>query len=495
MKKNSVLAADIGAGSGKIFEVQFDGSQIISRNVHRFKNGQTRIREHLYNNIDYIYSQIKEGFLRADIQSEAEIRSVGVDIFGNDYGLLNRRDKLIGLPYSYRDARTRSHIPPVDVCRKQYTVSGIAPLPSTAYNQLLADAATLCPSEIEQVSAFLMLADLIGFYLTGEKSSEYVCTSTTGLLDAHNRSWSETIISTLPFRHDVFQKIVPPATLCGTVDDPEVSHLGTGNIRLVKVAGHDSASAVVPIPLTKSSIFISSGSWSLIGIESAEPLISDDTYRFGISNQGLPEGKFRVQKSLPGLWILQQCLKEWQSEDANLDFASIECKAGAQQRSKCWIDVEEPMFSVPGRMTEKIREYCRSTGQTVPDSIGTIARCVYESLVLKYITAAKQFDRFTGSVHDRIYIVGGGAKDSLLNSMVASATSKQVLAGMYDASAIGNALMQLVALGYVRDVKEAREIAAQSFEFNQFESNESVYWEEAILQFESIKKTYSDERR
>jgi sugar (pentulose or hexulose) kinase len=346
-------------------------------------------------------------------------------------------------------------------------------------------------NELENADAFLMLPDLIGFFLTGEKSSEYVATSTSSLLDVSTGDWSEPVLATLPFSRSIFKNIVGPGTHCGPINDPELETFRDKNIGLIKTAGHDSGSAVVSIPLTKAdAIYVSSGSWSLIGVEAAKPVTTGEAYRYGFSNQGLPEGNFRVQRAIPGLWIIQQCLKEWQVSQAGLTFAGVEKMADDHSGFPAYVDVEQPAFSQPGNMTEKIREYCRVTGQKVPESAGEIASCIYSSLALKYKTAAAQLDSLFGHVFTNIYIVGGGARDAGLAARVASAASKTVLTGLYDASAMGNGLVQLIAHGHIRDISQAREIVSNSYALSRFEPGDAEPWNFALAHARQIEETY-----
>lgn len=494
----SVLAADIGAGSVKVFLVALDGDRILTKEVDRFPNSPLVAKGHIYNDVDYIYGRLKQGLARAIASIEPSPLSVGVDTFGNDYALLDGRDELIGMPYSYRDPRTSGAEDMLTGTRlasrrARYGITGIVPSNATAYSQLLADAAESGPALRDRAATFLMLPDLLGFFLSGEKSSEYVTVSASALVDVASRRWSEPILSSIPAPRSIFTEIVSPGTPCGIVNDPALASLSTARIDLVKVAGHDSGSAIVPLPLaTMDAIYISSGSWSLLGVETDRPLASEEAFEAGFSNQGLPEGRYRFQKAIPGLWILQQCLKEWQAGQPELSFADLERQVDPRNLFRSFIDVEQPQFSQPGGMIGKIRDYCRVTGQKIPGSISQIVNCVYSSLVLKYKTAATALERILGHDFAHIVVAGGGAHAFAMCSMVAAATAKPVMAGLGDASALGNGLIQLIAHGHLANVAQAREAVADSFHFTRFEPGQSEPWDAAAATAMQLEERYRD---
>ncbi len=492
----SVLAADVGAGSVKVFLVSLDRDGVHAGEVDRFPNSPLVVRGHLYDDVGHIYDRLKRGLAHAVASTSSPVLSVGVDTFGNDYGLLNGHDELVGLPHSYRDARTAGAQAllagsPLADRRARYAITGIAPTPSTAYSQLLADAAAMAPAVRDHVATFLMLPDLLGFFLTGEKSTEYVTASASALMDVGSRDWSEPVLASIPLPRSIFTDVVPPGTRCGVVNDPELEGLSRARVALVKVAGHDSGSAVVPLPLPEQdALYVSSGSWSLVGAETDRPITSEAAFAGGFSNQGLPEGRYRVQKAIPGLWIIQQCLAEWQSEQPRLTFADLERQVEPRHLFRSLVDVEQPQFSQPGSMTGKIRDYCRATGQTVPESISEIVTCVYVSLALKYKVAAAMLDHLLGHTFAQMVIAGGGAQASTLCAMVASATSKTVLAGLADASAIGNGLVQLISHGYLAGLDEARQAVATSVDLTRFEPGDSEAWDAALATAAQVEDRY-----
>ena len=483
-KSCSVLAADIGAGSGKVFAVSFDGEHIRPREVHRFSTAPIMADGHLFNDVETIYGHIVEGF-QAALALGAEVPeplSAGIDTFGNDYVLLRGDGKPAVRPFNYRDTRTFGLLGRLgrEERLRGYRISGILPAPSAAYYQLLCDAAGFDAREGEPPETFLMLPDYFGYRLTHERKSEYTITSTTGLVDPRTRSWSESLLGTLPFRRDCFLPLREPGVLGAVLADARLKTAGGGSVRLAVVPGHDSACAVVPVPMGDDALFLSSGSWFLLGMEAAAPYTGDDAFHAGISNQGFLNGRLRVVRPMPGLWIMQHCLAEWRADNPELDFGAVEGLAAAYTGPIPYINVQRPEFSSPGGMTDKIRGYCRATAQEAPDTMAGIARSVYAGLALQCKIAVRLLGRLSGVTHNRIYLTGGGAKDSLLAAMIADAASLPVLAGFQDAAAIGNALIQLAALGYLRDLEQARQAAGNSFGFRVYEPRGDGLWDELL---------------
>jgi sugar (pentulose or hexulose) kinase len=497
MKKEAIIAADVGAGSVKIMAVLFDGRHLEIREIKRFSNQPLSIRGNLYNDIGNVYSQMKDGFKTALHTLDMPVRSIGIDTFGNDYGFLNLRGELAGLIYNYRDKRTADYkkfkSTSIESENRYYAVTGIADKSVIAYNQLLAYANQADRAEIEQISAFLMLPDLFGYFLTGNMSSEYVISSITGLVDINSGFWSDYILSALPFPRSIFKTIVPSGFRAGLITDDDLAAIKGQKPELIKTVGHDSGAAVTAMP-TADAIHIICGSWSLVGIELSSPLINEQTRLEGLSNQGLPFGKVRLEKPLPGLWVLQQCLLEWQMTQPDLNFANVETLASLEGANVPYIDIEQPEFLIPGGMSEKIRHYCRQTGQCPPESAGAIAACIYRSLAIKYKRVVTVLERIVNRSFNDIYLLGGGSKDAFLGSLTAGVTSKRVISGLSDASALGNAIIQMVTLGYVDGLEQARILIGDSFQFRYYTPQHSD-WNEALQRAEEIEKVYVEKKK
>jgi rhamnulokinase len=481
-KACSVAAVDIGAGSGKVFAVTFDGERIALREVYRFSSTPLKADGHLINDTEALYGHIVKG-LESALALGRELprpSSIGIDTFGNDYVLVRGGMPVLS-PFNYRDTRASAMLrnKSREELFRDYRISGMPPASSLAHYRLLCDAEYLAEGERKKPGIFLMLPDYFGYRLTNEAAGEYTISSTTGLVDVHTRTWSESLLGALPFRRDYFLPLQQPGSLAGLVADSRLK-TGTGPLRLARIPGHDSACAVLPIPMDKDALFLSSGSWFVFGMEAPHPYMDEGAFNAGISNQGFVNGKLRAVRPLPGLWFLQQCLVEWRAEDPDLDFNAIEGLAASYTGPVPYINIRRPEFSSPGDMLDKIRRYCRATVQETPDTVAAEARSIYAALALQCKITVGLLEQLSGIRHSRIYLVGGGARDSLLAGMIADATSLTVLAGIEEAAAAGNALMQLVALGQLGDPEQARQAAGNSFSFRVYEARKDAFWDEAM---------------
>jgi sugar (pentulose or hexulose) kinase len=491
----TVLVADIGAGSGKVYAAGYDGSAVRLQKAHHFKNSPVLNNGSLLNNVGVIMSELKTGFLKAAALCETPPEALAVDTFGNDYALLGPNLGLVASCYSYRDPRTAGFEEKLKTfpggARSLYGISGIAPAGTTAISQLMAYAES-SGSSPGNVRRFLMLADYLGYLLSGESTGEYTACSTSSIMDAKARRWSPEIINFLPLPKDAYPEITQPGTTCGYITAPELKQILGMKMRLAKAAGHDSASAVVPIPLRGDCLYISSGSWSLLGAETEKPIINDMAFRFGLNNQGMPERKNRFQKSLPGLWVMQQYLAELRPSMPELTFAEIEQMAAEADCASFvrFVNFAAPEFLAPGPVAERIRGHCEMTGQPPPETPAETARCIYESLAALYAVAKTGLEAAGGGRYRIVYVVGGGAQDSLLAQMTADALEIPVRAGLPDASALGNALMQLVALGELSGLAQARALTEKAGGFATFEPRPDAGWRDYI---ERAKKSIGAE--
>lgn len=492
-----VFVIDFGAGSGKVFSARFDGERLAVEERHRFPNHPLAIGERLYNNIGYLYDEAKKGVLRCVAEDDSPVLSLGLDTWGNDYGLLDRRGELMALPYNYRDTRTLGHegrFPGAFASvREHYDITGIPYVRTCAYSQLLAHAEWLERSGAARVAAYLMTPDLLSYFFTGEKSCEYVQTSTSGLVEADSGEWSEKVLSTLPFARDAFPALVRPGHDAGPLRDPDLRLEALRATRLCKSATHDTGSAVMSVPDGKDDfIYISCGSWMLMGMPSPRPVLDDRTFGWEYHHQGLPDGRIRIQKGMTGLWILRECLREFRLKRPSLTFADLEAMATRAEPFKGYVDISAPPFALPGDMPGKIRAYCRLTGQSVPEDIPALVRCVYESIALKCRKTAEELDDIGGGDHAKIYLLGGGVKDRLLGSLIADATGKTVLTGSTEASALGNCLVQLVARGRIGGYGEARAVAKRSVESFRREPARTAMWKEASERARNVERLYNE---
>ena len=333
----------------------------------------------------------------------------------------------------------------------------------------------------------LLMPDLFRYFLTGGKTTEYSIASTTQLLDAEKRCWSKRVIDALSLPEGIFCDIVPTGSAAGTLSDEICEELSIQPCAVTAVAGHDTQCAMVAVPTEKDDfIFLSCGTWSLLGTELSEPLINEKTLRCNVTNEGGYGGKASFLKNIIGLWLIQETRRQWQKEGDSLSFAEMETLARNAKPFSCFIDPDAPDFVAAGNIPERIRAYCRRTGQYVPKSKGEILRCIYESLAMKYRYAAEQIEFCTGKEYDTIYIVGGGTKDKLLSSFTASACNKNVSAGPTEATVLGNIALQLLAEGKIKTLRDARRIISNSEEVTSFTPSEPEAWNKKYQTFKEV---------
>jgi rhamnulokinase len=486
MNGRDLLAFDFGASSGRAILGQFDGSRLTCTTIHQFPNGPIEFQGHLYWDFLRFLVEIEEGIRRAVRTAGSPIASVGIDTWGVDFGLLDRHGDLLGNPYHYRDHRTRgmfeeacTRIPKEEIFR----TTGIAFQPFNTLFQLLA-VRMQKPGVLDQAGTLLMMPDLLAYALTGERGTEYTDASTSQLLDATARTWSDSILTAMGFPREIFTPISAPGTVRGTLRGTIATASGTGSVPVIAVAGHDTASAVVAVPLSgPRSAYLSSGTWSLLGLETDTPCVDAASMRANLTNEGGFGNRIRLLRNVMGLWMVQECKREWEAAGDTVSFEELVRRAEASTPFDAFVDPDAQVFYDPGPMEHRIREFCRATGQHVPDGKGAVVRCIYESLALKYRWAVEQLETVSGARVDELVIVGGGARNALLNQFTANALQRPVVAGPSEATAVGNLLVQLHALGEARGLTEMREIVRQSFPTTRHEPVDAAAWENAYGRF------------
>ena len=477
-----LLAFDYGASSGRAIIGFYDGSKMELNEVHRFSNDPIMVNGSLYWNVLGLFHEMKRGMQKCVKNGNRDISGIGVDTWGVDFGLLDANGDLLGNPYHYRDLRTEgmielaaSRMPKDEI----YKTTGIAFLKFNTLYQLLSMKEGNSPI-LEKAKTMLFMPDLLNYFLTGVKSTEYTIASTSQMLSAQTRSWANDMLSRIGISCDILTGIVTPGVLIGDVREDVAGESGVGRVPVIAVAEHDTGSAVVSVPAgTGRYAYISSGTWSLMGVESDVPVINDDTYRLNYTNEGGAADTIRLLKNIMGLWICQECKRHWDKTDEVLGFDTLELLAGESEPFKCFIDPDDDMFYSPGRMPGKVAEYCMKTGQYVPRTKGEIMRCIMESLALKYREAVEGLEKIVGYDLPVIHVVGGGSKNTMLNRFTANSTGKRVIAGPVEATATGNLAMQLLALGEVSDISEARTIVRNSFPMQEYMPSEREEWDEA----------------
>lgn len=462
---NYYMAIDVGASSGRNILGWLENGKIRLREIHRFANGPENRGGTLVWNVDRLFEEMTAG-LRLAGEMGLKPKSVGVDTWGVDFVLLDTDDSLLGNAVAYRDARTRGMIEKVaEIISPQelYARTGIQSLVFNTIFQLQA-MKTRSPGLIEQASRLLMMPDYLHFLLTGLKTNEYTEASTSQLLSAGAKDWDRDLINTLGYPSRIFGPISQSGIGVGTLR-PEVRERVGYDLEVVLPPTHDTASAVLAVPDGgRKSIYLSSGTWSLIGIENTQPDCRDEARRCGFTNEGGYGGRYRFLKNIMGLWIIQSLRKEIAPEKT---FAEVASLAREGLNYEATIDITNEDFLAPDSMKGVIVEHVRRSGAPEPDNDAQLLACAYKSLAKSYAVAAEEIEAISGEKYNRINIVGGGCQDALLNELTARATGREVFAGPVEGTAIGNILSQMLRDGIFVDVAEARRAVADSFEVKQ----------------------------
>ena len=482
-----VLAFDFGASSGRAIMGIFDGETIRLEEIHRFENNPVKMCGTLYWDLPRLFHEVKTGLLKA--ARNGGFDSLAVDTWGVDFGLIGRDGHLLELPVHYRDSRTEGMLDEAfgRFGREQfYKITGNQFMEINTVFQLLSLKKNR-PQLLKNAETLLLMPDLFGYLLTGKKRAELSIASTTQMLNAVNKNWSETVLCALGLPRKILPEIAMPATILGTLSEDICKELDIPAAKVVTVCGHDTQCAAAAAPTEEEDfIFVSCGTWSLFGTETAEPIISEASERLNITNEIGFGGKTTFLKNIIGLWLIQESRRQFRREGRELSFADLERLALECEPFACFIDPDDPVFVPAGNIPERVREYCKKTGQTVPETEGQIMRCIYESLALKYRMAFDEIKECTGKEYGTIHLMGGGAKDGLLCKMTANSTGCTVSAGPVEATAFGNIAMQLIADGAIPDLTAARKIIAASGSVKTFLPDDTGVWEEAYQKYRTI---------
>ncbi len=482
-------AVDLGASNGRMILGGFDGKTVKLQEINRFVNNYTRVGDGYYWDILYIYNQITEGLRKFVNLGKGELISIGIDSWGVDFGLLDKQGRLVGIPHAYRDPRGESGQKAFYVKygkRAAFDISGIANLEFNTLYQLYYLAITKAP-ELQTADKLLMIPDLLGYMLSGVVSTEYTNATTTQMLDSHTGGWSRKLIEMAKIPASIFTGIQMSGQVKGELHSYIRQETGLlSQPKIICAGSHDTASAVASIPaIGDNYAFISSGTWSLMGVILNQPVINDDVFRSRLSNEGTVCGSVRLLKNIMGLWIIQNCKREWE-RGQNLSWVDITRLAQKATAFRSFIDVNAHEFFRSNNMPEKIQQFCKSTGQPVPQSIGELARSVYESLAMSYRDTFFSLENLRGSRIDILHIVGGGSLNKMLNQFTANAVNRVVISGLAEATAVGNIMMQVYASGEVKNASEMRQVIYNSFEMESYVPCEESIWNEQYERYRSI---------
>jgi rhamnulokinase len=486
------LAVDLGASGGRVIIGKFDGNRLDLDEVHRQNYVPVKIHNRLHSNILSIYQNVLEGLRRGVAlahRSGIVVSTVGVDSWAADFGLLDRKGRLLGNPVHYRDARTDGMIDKaLSIMSKLdlYRATGSHFMPFNTLYQIMAMREEADP-QWEQAHSLLLIPDLLQYFLTGQRTTEYTNATTTQLFDTVNGKWSTPLLQQFQIDASLFGELVQPGTIMGKLLPDAAEEAGEADMRFVSVASHDTASAVAAIPIfAKNCAYLSSGTWSLIGMEVKRPIITEEAMRLNFTNEGGVGKTFRFQKNIMGLWLLQELKREWQLQGKSLSWEDIALMAGASRPFLSWIDPDDPLFMAPGPMAERVRGYCRRTGQKIPDNDGSLVRCMMESLAMKYKWTVDKLERMTGNRVDVLHMVGGGIRNVQLCEWTANVCACPVRAGLPEASASGNLMMQLKACGEISSVREGRDLLHRSFPAKEYVPFDTEVWQREYARFQQV---------
>jgi rhamnulokinase len=484
-KTLNTLALDLGAESGRAILGQFDGQRLTLTDIHRFANSPVRLPDGLHWDVLRLWSDIKAGIAKASREQGHEIASIGLDTWGVDFGLLDRRGALVGNPVHYRDDRTDGMLDEAfrRVPRHEiFEQTGIQFMQLNTLYQLLAMVLAKSP-ELEISTTLLTIPDLFNYWLTGRKACEFSHVTTTQCYDPRKKDWAWPLLEALGISTHVFPAIEPAGSVRGPLLPAVADEVGATGLQVIAPACHDTGSAVVAVPAERPGFaWISSGTWSIMGAEVPDPIITPESLRYNFTNEGGAGGTFRFCKNIMGLWLVQECRRWWAAHGEDLNYTQLTQLAAKARPFVCVVDPDYGEFLKPGDMPARIRAYAASTGQAVPETKGEIVRCALEGVALKYRYVLEKAEEILGHRLDPIHIVGGGTQNRLLSQFTADATGRPVLTGPVEATAMGNALMQLVALGQLGSLWDARAVVRNSSEVLVFQPADRTGWDEAYAQ-------------
>lgn len=474
------IAFDIGAESGRCVVGELGEGRLALTEVHRFSTPQIELQGHYHWHVLGIYQELEQGLELAVERFGNPFDGISVDTWGVDYVLLDADGRLLGYPYHYRDSRTDAMMDRAFglVSREEiYEHTGIQFAQFNTLFQLRAEQVQT-QSLLDVAHLLLPMPNYLLYLLSGVRKGEYTIVSTTQLSDPRRRTWSGELIRDFGFPQQIFPDVVEPGTVLGPVlpDLAAKTGIEPGTL-VIASASHDTAAAVASIPATGDSwAFLSSGTWSLMGVERDDPLINEDALALNFTNEGGVSGKIRLLKNIMGLWPLQECRRTWEAEGRGCSYAELERQAGEVVSTGAWIDVDRPQFLKPGDMPAKIIAFLQETGQSYKEDIPWLTRCVLESLAFKYRTTMTDLKQLTGQSIDRLHAVGGGIQNTLLTQMTADALDREVVAGPVEGAAAGNIGVQAMATGAVSGLAAFRRIVAESSELTTYQPRQPDYW-------------------
>ncbi len=486
----SFLGVDLGASSGRVTAGHWDGSRFQLEELHRFINAGVSVADRTYWDVLNIWAQILGGFSRFSALYSACPAAIGIDAWGIDFGLLDKRGRLISNPVHYRDRRTEG-VPErlFEVLDKMsiFRETGVQPWHINTLFQLYSMVLEGDP-QLDVAQTLLTIPDLFSYFLSGTTAVEFTEATTTQMFSLHFGDWARDLIRSAGIPERIMPAVVQPGSNLGSarlsvLSESRFSH----SVPVIAVASHDTASAVAAIPyLDEGSAFISSGTWSLIGIESSAPNTSEEAFQLGFTNEGAVNGRFLLLKNLAGLWIIQECLRCWERAGRSHGWNEVIEAAAAVPAFQSLLDPNDSAFELPGDMPAAVQVYCGRIGQPAPRTVGEFARAVFEGLALSYRRVLAALERLSGQPISTIRIVGGGSQNALLSQMVADACNRLVVTGPKEATVLGNLMAQAIAIDHIGDFQQGRIAIAESFHRENYEPHPSERWDEVFERFQQL---------
>lgn len=492
MAENTYLAVDLGAESGRVMAGRFDGKTVSLEQMHRFPNGPVNLGGTLRWNMIGLWSEIQTGLRAAAEKVGRSAVSVGVDTWGVDFVLMNRNDELLGQPWNYRDHRTDGMVSKAfsRVSRSDiFAETGLQFMQINSLYQMLA-MLDRDPELVAQARHFLMVPDFLHWCLSGSRVVEFTNATTTQMLSAKTRDWAFDMLRQFEIPTDMFPQVVTPGADLGTLRSEVAEATGLGKLKVVAPATHDTGAAVAAVPTTRTGsadwAYISSGTWSLMGVEVQDAILTPQALQRNVTNEGGIDGTYRLLKNIMGLWLVQGCRKAFAARGKDISYAELTRLAGEAEPFRSIVDPDRSDFIAPSDMAEAIAAECRRTGQPIPETEGQFVRCALESLALKYRMVLQWLEELTGTAVEVIHIVGGGTQNQLLNQFTADACGRPVLAGPIEATALGNVLLQARAAGDLASLAELRDIVRASETIGEYTPQDSAQWDAAWSRFQSL---------
>jgi len=481
------IAVDLGAESGRVMLGSLSSNKLTLEEIHRFSNVPIEENDSLRWDFNRQFCEVETGIARAVKHAGAAVDGIGVDSWGVDFGLIGADGKLVENPYHYRDSRTSTMMRKAYELmpkREIYENTGLQFLQFNTVYQLL--AMRLAGSDaLTKAKNLLFIADLFAYHLCGRLYGEYTLASTSQLMDMRTGQWSKAIFDRLSLPIEIMPDVVRPGTAVGRLSAEIAKGIDCEPIPVIAVASHDTASAVAAVPADGDNwAYLSSGTWSLCGVEVPEAIINEATFNYSFTNEGGVEETNLLLKNIMGLWLAQECKRQWQRDGVDLSYSELTELAQKAEPFSAYIDPDYNEFLTPGNMPKKINSYLALTGQKTTSDKGQIIRTILEALAFKYRWTVEKLEYIIGKNINCLHIVGGGIQNELLCQFTANAVGKRVIAGPIEATAIGNILMQAEATGGVRTLAEAREVVRNSFELKEYQPKDASFWEK---QYVSLK--------